>query len=190
MIKPQYLHCSLHSFRLILLCMTIYCGLSCQRIDYYHKLNHLMKSTIDLPSELLFIQNGIMSDMPSSIKESALLLVYIDSLECTDCRIRQLIRYDPIIKLSERVKSFEVLFILSPPEHIRKTLPERLLASNLPYSIAIDPDGSFMEMNPRIPSEPIFHSMLLNCMGKPVFVGDPTNGSNTYDLFYSKVKDL
>lgn len=153
-------------------------------------LRKMMGSTVVLPENVSFIQNGIQSPLPEHIKGSSILLVYIDSTQCNDCRIRQLNRYDPIIKISETRHTFEVLFLLSVAHNDYESVSKRLVDSDLPYAVAIDRDNAFLRENPNIPSTPVFHTMFLNTMRQPVFVGDPASNQNTYKLFNSIINDI
>lgn len=180
-------HC--HLCYLLVFLILILCP-GCKRLYYYSQLSLMSRSDIRLPENLTFIQNGKESPLPDYIKGSALFLVFIDSTQCSDCRIRQLIRYDPIIRLSENRNTFEVLILLSIYKSDCDSVSKRLTDSNLPYAIAIDRDNMFLQMNPRVPSNPVFHTMLLNTRGQPVFVGDPTISKKNYELFYSKLDDI
>jgi len=122
------------------------------------------------------VDNGEVYLMPDSLKYKPKMIVYVDSSECTTCRISHLDMYHSLFHLSEQKKSF-VLMILFYNSKVFEDVSLETFLSRLQIEIPvyIDVENSFMKDNTIIPSDLRMHSFLINRFGKPIFVGDPVS---------------
>lgn len=75
------------------LCLLAVALCGCKKARLRAQLMELMGSTIVLPENISCVYNGEVYPMPDSLREKPKLIVYIDSAECTTCRISRLGRY-------------------------------------------------------------------------------------------------
>ena len=73
---------------------------SCKKAVLRSQLKDLMASTIVLPEKISCVDNGKVFPMPDSLRNKAKLIVYIDSTECTSCRISHLGLYNNTFRIS------------------------------------------------------------------------------------------
>lgn len=76
-----------HIVPIVLLCLLTIATASCKKAKLRSQLKELMNSTIVLPEKIVCVEDGEIFPMPDSIRNIAKLVVYVDSSECTTCRI-------------------------------------------------------------------------------------------------------
>lgn len=111
------------------------------------------------------------------------LVMLIDSLQCSFCKVQKLQRYRALYEESIEEKRFDLIIILSPKKDDIDTLRDYLFAHDLYLPVYLDPSNAFLSMNPCIPSDVDAHTFLLDASGHPVFVGDPLKGNRAYERF-------
>lgn len=118
------------------------------------------------------------------------LVVYSDSIICSSCRIKEMYRWDDFLsRLGQCNSRIEVLFIFAP-SHDKigqfkmaiKTLPKN-------YPIYMDTTNIFLTSNPQIPSNPIFHTFLLDEWNNVLLVGNPLENEKVATLFWRTVEE-
>ena len=85
---------------LILLLLAV-ASTGCKKARLRSQLKELMGSTIVLPERITCIDNGETYPMADSLRDRAKLIVYIDSSECTTCRISHIGQYHELFQLSQ-----------------------------------------------------------------------------------------
>ena len=157
-------------FALIFVCLSFS---SCSERQKIKKtMTEFMKTEIRLPTSMTMVHGEELgrSDLTSLIENK--LIIYIDSLSCSSCRIGHLNEMLPLYRLSDSLKTFSVMAIFSP---VKRNIPEvelQVQLLNFPYPIYIDNDGEFASNN-NIPADKRFHDFLINKNGKVLFIGNP-----------------
>ena len=103
------------------------------------------------------------------------LVVYMDSVHCTECTLKGMHLWEDFIKLENKYKDrLKVEFLLQPDK--RNSVKEIVDALNhyeVKYPIYIDSSYVFSSMNPHIPTEEMYHVFLVDENDSVVLVGNP-----------------
>lgn len=171
-----------------ILLMTLLCTLvSGCNLSEKHTTRKLLKkmigSTVVLPEKVTCIQGGDSFQMPEDLRTMPKLIVFVDSTECSKCRIDKLIHYSELFTLSEETDAFKVMILLSTPKQEYSEIYEHLLYSESRYPIYMDDDNAFRRINPSIPDKLTFHTVTVNENNEIILVGDPVYNEIIMDLF-------
>lgn len=141
----------------------------------------MMSKQVIMPSMLEKVQRD--SVLLCAMDARAKCIIYIDSTECSSCKIGHLPRYDALYNLLKRDYSFDLMVVISPKAKEREWVIRQLQLS-MGYPVYLDSGNRMLTLNPFIPQDNRFHCFLTDAQGKVAFVGDPTWGdkSNTYFL--------
>ena len=102
------------------------------------------------------------------------LVVYIDSTECSNCRINNLDKYSPYISLADLYPGFETVVVIWPNSETAETIDNLLAHKEFPFDVFVDRDGTFLEENPSLPATGRNqHVLLTGSDGSTVLTGDP-----------------
>lgn len=121
--------------------------------------------------------------MPDSLNNKSKLIVYIDTVGCSKCRISRLIRYEELFRLSKSSGAFELVVMISTKEKEREAIIEHLSLINLPFPVYIDKNNNYLKMNPLLSDNERFYNLCINKEGLPIYIGDPTSGPDWMELF-------
>lgn len=140
------------------------------------------------PVDINVLGNCYMSsDNRQLLKEPAeyRFLLYIDSTECTECRLTHLTEYLTLDSLL-RAKSGQMLVIVTPKTH--DTVTAKNFVDECDFIPCIlDTEGLFSKANAYLPTNHAFHSFFINKRNEVVLVGDPTRNRNVGDLFRKRI---
>ena len=158
--------------------------LLCSSCDSY-RARRMEKHAIAFPDSLEFIYQGEagVRHLDVTSPPAYKLVMVIDSVQCSFCKVQKLQRYRDLFKESIDGGKFDLLVILSPKRGEADDLREFLLAHDFSIPIFLDQDNTFLTLNPFIPSDARFHSFLLDASGHLVFIGDPLKGNQAYKKF-------
>ena len=162
----------------------------CKKAKLRSQLKELMGSTIVLPERITCIDNGETYPMPDSLRNRAKLIVYIDSSECTTCRISHIEMYHELFHISEEYGSFEVMLLLSNVDLNGIPVIRYLSDMAIEHPVYVDVDNEFLKLNPAIPEDRRMHSFLVDENGTPLCVGDPTASKEMLLVFMGAVDKL
>lgn len=121
--------------------------------------------------------------MPEELRSRPKLIVFVDSTECSKCRIDNFIRYGSLFDLSRATGYFEVLLLLSARGSEYQNIVDHLVLSSSPYPVYIDTENSFRGDNPIIPDNSTMHSFSLDSDNRVILVGDPIYNESIMNLF-------
>lgn len=122
--------------------------------------------------------------------KSYAIVSFVDSSNCTSCRLRLSSWKDFIYNLdSLNEDSIPVYFILHPIDI--NELATILKRYDFSYPVCIDKDNSFKQLN-NISDNEMFHTFLLDKDNKVVAVGNPVYNSKIKELYFNIVlgKDI
>jgi hypothetical protein len=168
---------------IFLLLLFVVASTGCKRAQLRAQLKELMGSTIVLPEKTTCVHNGEIYPMPDSLRNKPKLIVYIDSTECTTCRISHFWEYQEIFDLSAQTKAFEVMLLLCNTDFESIPLTRYLSDRELINPVYVDTDNAFLKDNPAIPPDARMHSLLVDSTGTPMFVGDPIRSEQMMAAF-------
>lgn len=84
---------------------------------------------------------------------------------------------------------FYNIFIINPNIIAKKKLISDFSGKLIPQTIFVDSAIVFMEVNPNIPSESMFHTFLLDENNKVILVGNPMLNKQIEDMMLSIVDE-
>lgn len=173
---------------LILLLVVMYMGMSsCVRIKLKTRMREIMQLEIALPNQLFKVENGMLSLYRSGSQQCATMVIYYGKDACSECKINHLYELIPIYEASEKYGNFEVLTIFSPAPDEIESISGLILSCAFKYPLYIDMNNDFEHLNPDFPEEEMFHSILIDSKGKPVFIGNPVQTVDLWNTFKSAV---
>ncbi len=164
---------------------------SCSNQDKETKkiLQDFSKKTITIPTDLQVIKNREQTIIDTCTYRPT-LIIYYDTLSCGERQVENLDKFIDIYKLSDTLKTFDIMPIFSPKIEDYDNLIEKIIIKNFEYPIYIDFTGSFREINKYIPTNKKFHIFLLDADKKPIFVGNPIISGDLWELFISVLNNM
>ena len=141
-----------------------------------------MGSVIVIPDDLECICSRRIGNINTEDLKPARFIVYYDSLGCSSCRISHLADIFPLLDMAD-TSDFSVLTIFSPLQEELEDVRLKLMVADYDFPVYVDVNGTFGKLNRCIPTDVRFHEFLLDEMGKPLFVGNPTSNEQLSELF-------
>lgn len=176
--------------RIIILMGLLLCLNSCSGHRVRKELESFFSQEIKFPSTLVACSGesaGAMSLLSDSIPK---LIIYVDSTQCSSCRVGHLSDYLPLYEESVQGKQFMLAVIISPPVADYGYIVHLLGTYKYPFPVYIDKSHSFRKENSFIPDDTRFHAFLLDGCNHPVMVGDPARGQKIQRLFEQALAEL
>lgn len=158
------------------------CNLS-EKLVTRQLLKKMIGSTVVIPEKVTCIQEGNAFPMPEELRNKTKLIVFIDSTDCSKCRIDKLVHYSEMFTLSKETDAFKIMILLSTPKSEYWEVYEHLLYSESQYPVYLDDDHAFRRINPSIPDISSFHTMTVNENNEISLVGDPVYNKTIMELF-------
>ena len=174
---------------LILLLLAV-ASTGCKKARLRSQLKELMGSTIVLPERITCIDNGETYPMADSLRDRAKLIVYIDSSECTTCRISHIGQYHELFQLSQEKGSFIVVLLLSNVDLNGIPVIRYLSDLEIEHPVYVDVDNEFLKLNPVVSGDRRMQAFLVNDRGYPICVGNPVNSEKMLQVFLGAVDKL
>ena len=109
------------------------------------------------------------------------LVFYYGPEDCSDCAIAHLRDKTPLLKMSEKEGTFQVVFLFSPKPDDVKSIIEKISQLQPDYPVYIDVDGNIN--HEIIPSDVRFHTFLLDQDRHPYMVGNPLSSEKMMNVF-------
>ncbi|SKC58874.1 hypothetical protein SAMN06298214_1547 [Bacteroidales bacterium WCE2004] len=175
---------------LICLCALALSLTGCKKARLRSQVKTLMESTITLPEKVTCVDNGHAYPMPDSLRSKAKLIVYVDTTECTTCRITHLGRYVKLFDLSREKGSFDVVLLLANVNLYGVPVIRYLSDLGMACAIYVDEDNAFLGQNPSVPEDPRLHAFFVDEAGTPLCIGDPSASENLFQVFLRALDKL
>lgn len=172
---------------LVMLCLLAVATTGCKKARLRAQLKELMGSTIVLPEKISCVYNGEVFPMPDSLRDKPKLIVYIDSTECTTCRISRIGMYRQYFDLADQSGQFIVLVLLANTRFGDIPLIRYLADLEMRIPICVDEENAFSMANPIIMGDSRLHTLLLNSKNAPIVVGDPARSEAVRKLLLNKL---
>lgn len=155
---------------------------SCSSYSIRKELESFLTQEVRFPSTLINCSDQYIgkSSLSDSIPK---LVIYVDSTQCSSCRIGHLSEYISLQEESIQTGQFMLMIILSPPIADYGHIKHLLESYKYPLMIYLDKMHSFRQENDFIPDDTRFHSFLINRDRHPVLVGDPVRSEKLRRLF-------
>lgn len=144
---------------------------------------------VKFPSQLTKVPETAMNT--HSINDSIpKMVIYIDSTECSSCRIGHLSEYESLAVECTRNGPYLLVIILSPLEKDYEYTRHLLESYNNPFPVYLDKNHSFRKENAFIPDDNRFHAFFVDANNRPILVGDPTRSKKVLQLLQQKQLEL
>ena len=117
------------------------------------------------------------------------LVHYIDSATCSSCYLQKAATNE-FLNSMERLskKEFYNVFIINPDKKTRTRIEDDFKEKQIPSTVFLDSANIFMELNPNIPSESMFHTFLLDENNKVILVGNPMVNQQVEDMMLAVIE--
>jgi len=137
---------------------------------------------IYFPSTLRSVLMGKDTLCPSIFEKENRIVVYFDSVGCTECQMR-LRDWSRIIEYSrDSLTNLSLIFVISPKKgESRKTI-SMLDKYDIKHPFFIDSLNQFGKLN-KLPKEHKFHTFLIDSKNRIVLVGSPIDSKNLWQLY-------
>lgn len=172
---------------IVVLCFLAVVSTGCKKAQLRRQLKELMGTTIVLPEKISCVYNGEVYPMPDSLRGKAKLIIYIDSTECTTCRITHLWEYQELFDLAEERQSFTMMILIWNKDFDAISLERYLSDLQLEYPLYVDMGCRFLEDNPSLPNDNRLHSFLVDETGHPICVGDPGRTKKMMEVYRNMI---
>lgn len=173
----------------ILLILSLLGTISCQSYREKKKLQQDLSSFLD--SEIVFPPGLIPFQLPDSTQSADLLnrpykiVIFIDSAECNDCRIRMIKQgWEPLLKeIRDTNLSCIIIFNTSLSHPIQNAMENMYL----PLSYFLDTESCFPKLNGKVRLNSSFKTFL-TYENKVILAGDPTVNPNLKKLYLDQIR--
>jgi len=176
-----------HILVTILLLTVFFCG--CNRVEVGRDLKRMMSCPVVF-SDIITINQGVVTQGLGEMKPLPKLVVFVDSTECSSCRIKDLYKYTNLYTSSGMYKTFSLVILFSPKKSTEASLRRYIENMSFTFPVSIDAGRSFLSDNPNIPRRKEFHTFLTDKNNIPVFVGDPLLNDDMSALFYKTINNF
>lgn len=148
---------------------------------------HWQNKEIIFPEDITFTKYGtdtIDYKIPSS---SYKILMYVDSIGCTSCKL-QLHKWKEFISELDSLTngSVPVIFFFHPKD--MREISYLMKRDGIEIPVCIDLDDELNALN-KFPSSQEFQTFLLNEENKIVYIGNPTHNASVKDMYLSEVSN-
>ncbi len=175
---------------LLILCLAAVLT-GCGRQKTQKQYDELVAKDIVVPSGMRQLVGGRDSIVLNPAAGAAKLVVWVDSTDCSPCRVGQLFQYYKVINYrEEKGEEFAPIFIFSPSRDNLGDVMEALKNSEFDFPVFVDENYSFKKANSHIPADNKFHAFLLDKNGKVGLVGDPTRYPDLWELYKTTIATL
>lgn len=104
------------------------------------------------------------------------LVVYVDSAVCSTCYLNEMYQWKDFTEMEES-QFFSICFIFAPPSRNKNSIQNHFFRTELNHPIYVDTSYCFLDKNPHIPSEHVYHTFLLDKDNKATLVGNPLHNN-------------
>lgn len=175
--------------RIIIIMGLVLCMSSCSNYHIRKQLETFLSQEVRFPSTMLRCPGGPTGTeaWPDSMPQ---LVIYVDSTQCSTCRVGHLSEYIPLHEESIRTGRYMLTIILSPPIKDYGSIMHLLETYKYPFPVYLDKNHSFRKENGFIPDDSRFHAFLTDRSHRPVLVGDPVRSDRMRKLFDQSLQEL
>ena len=159
--------------------------------DVQKALEKMQSSTICIPYERMecWTSDSILEDRPWN-KAKLKLVHYVDSATCSTCYLQKIAIYGLLFSMEAQSNNdFYNVFIINPNIIAKKKLISDFSGKLIPQTIFVDSTNVFMESNPNLPSESMYHTFMLDENNKVILVGNPMLNKQIEDMMLSIVEE-
>ena len=155
------------------MCLLAVTSTGCKKAQLRRQLKELMGTTIVLPEKITCVYNGEVYPMPDSLRSKAMMIVYVDSTQCSTCEISHLPELFPSFDLASTSGTFNVMVLLDFKKSEKEGFMDYLVDFCFQYPLFVDDCSAFLHDNPVVTKNSSFHNLLIDASHRILFVGSP-----------------
>lgn len=161
-----------------------------QKKEIQEKIEQMQSSKIIIPYEKMECWTSDSLKSAASWKHAKLRLVhYVDSASCSSCLLQKVAKIDLLFRMETLSNNeFCNVFIATPKGKAKKKLKYEFEDERIPRTVFVDTADVFIQTNPNIPSETMYHTFLLDENDSIILVGNPLRGQEIEDMIVSVVE--
>jgi hypothetical protein len=171
--------------RIIGIALFCCCLFSCKKDEQRAKVEQIVKEwtgkEIRLPEEIPCKVMDLDTVYPELASYPYKVLVYIDSLGCTDCKLR-LPEWKRIIYESDTIAPGQIAFLFYFHPKSEKELTYLLKRDQFDYPVFFDIGNKIDKLN-HFHQDMMYQSLLLNKENQVLLIGNPAMSSKIWDLY-------
>ena len=170
-----------------LLAFALFSLAGCGRYSLSRRMERFMAKPIVLPDGLIRI-HGSQIDTGVTLSPPY-YIVYVDSMDCSTCRIDRLYEYDWVQETAAKQGGYTFVLIIHPANGERQNV-RRALSNpyrNFGFPVYLDNEGRFRNLNGQMALDRRFNAFLTDEKGSPVLVGDVTRSDKLKELFLQQI---
>jgi len=137
-------------YQSIIVLIIVLCFTSCNTYRTKYRLNRMMSSSIELPDNLIKV--GPDSSSIYHVSKLPKLIIWIDSTECSSCRLSQLDVYSSLYNCTQKELLCKIVVIISPKK-AEKEYVASLAGMYACLPVYIDTNNKFYRLNKHIPHD-------------------------------------
>ena len=178
---------------ILLFAMGCYIITACnsRKAEVQETVEKMQSSAITVPFERMecWASDSTLKESPWN-KAKLKLVHYVDSVTCSSCYLQK-VAIDSLLFNMETLSDNEFynIFIINPDNKTKNTLKSKYLERLIPQTIFVDSTNVFIEANPNIPPESMYHTFLLDESNKVVLVGNPMLNKQIEAMMLSIVEE-
>lgn len=118
------------------------------------------------------------------------LVVYTDSFACSQCTFKKMYLWKDFVRMEKKYNNkFYIFFIIQSGSNSTSALSSYFHYTELNHPMYIDSTNIFKKENPNIPSEEMFHVILLDENDSIILVGNPLFNTQIEDMLIKQVNE-
>ena len=171
-------------FNFVSLLLMLTMNASCRMRDNIRKeMKEFYNSHIELPIDSM-LNLSTKSQRGSYKYAKYIYIVYVDSTSCTDCAISHLSDWSQL-NIMDAFKKGELkyMFVVAPKQeqraHVLNIIEKDTLFNEFVY---VDTTGIFERRNPKIPTNKLLHSFLVNKKRDVELIGNPISNTDIKNM--------
>lgn len=178
---------------ILLIAMGYYSLSACNshKAEVQATVEEMQSSAITIPYERMecWASDSILEDRPWN-KAKLKMVHYVDSATCSTCYLQKVAIYGLLFNMETQSNNdFYNVFIINPNIIAKKKLISDFSGKLIPQTIFVDSTNVFMESNPNLPSESMYHTFMLDENNKVILVGNPMLNKQIEDMMLSIVEE-
>jgi hypothetical protein len=162
-------------FKFALFVAILFVNVSC---NSRNKINDEIKafhgSHIELPTDSMM--NVSSMRQVNSYKEARYVyVIYVDSTSCSECAISHLTDWSQLDIMDAFKKGLLRYLFVVAPKHSQRTHVLNLIKRDTLFNefVYVDTMGIFERKNPKLPTNKLLHTFLINSQGEVELIGNP-----------------
>lgn len=176
--------------QIVILTGLLLCMGGCSEHRVRKELESFLSQEVKFPSTLIGCPGESTGSVTLLSDSFPKLIIYVDSTQCSSCRVGHLSDYLPLYEKSVQGRQYTLAVIISPPVADYGYIMHLLETYKYPFPVFIDKNHSFRKENSFIPDDTRFHAFLLDRLHRPVMVGDPARSEKIRRLFEQVLTEL